>query len=79
MAFSSSCGALADALFQQFLMLPDFFLGGGQRLDHPVEAFAQIFDFVAGAADLDGLEPPLPDRRDTGLQAAPEGGPAGAW
>ena len=39
-----------------------------QLLDHAVEAFAQIFDFVAGAADLDRLEFTLPDGSDSGLQ-----------
>ena len=53
-------GALADALLEQLLVLADFLLRSGQRLDHAVEAFAQVFDLVAGAADLDGPQLPLP-------------------
>src|SRR5579864_4195809 len=59
---------LADALFEKLLMLANFFLRGGQRLNHTVEAFAEILDFVAGAADLDRLEMAFPYRRDAGFE-----------
>ncbi len=57
--FPELLGALANAFFEKFLMLADFFLRGGQRLDHTVEALAEIFDLVAGAADPDGHEQPF--------------------
>ena len=59
---------LPDALFEQFLMLANLRLRCRQRLNHPVEAFAQVFDLVAGTADLDMLEAPLAHRRDAGLE-----------
>ncbi len=67
-AFSSSPVRCRMRCSKQFLMLADFLLRGRQRLDHPVEALAQIFDFVAGAAHLDGLESAFANRCDTGLQ-----------
>ena len=45
-------------------MPADLFLRGIDFRDHLVKAFAQIFDFIMGGADLDGLEFPFPDRRN---------------
>ncbi len=68
MAFSKSSVRWRMRSSRRSLMLADFFLGGVHFRDHAVEAFAQIFDFVAGGADLDGFEFAFADGRDTLLQ-----------
>ena len=60
--------ALADAILEQFLVQSNLFLGGRKRLDHPVKALAEVFDFIAGRAHLDRLKPSLADRNNAGLQ-----------
>ncbi len=67
-------GALANAILKEFLMQADFFLGGGQRLDHAVEALTQVFDFIARAADLDGHQLALSHRGDAGFEQGERAG-----
>jgi hypothetical protein len=59
---------LVDALLEQLAVLADLLVRGSQFFDHAIEAFAQIFDFVVRAADLDRLEFSLPHRRDALLK-----------
>ena len=61
-------GPLPDAFFKQFLILADLFVRRRQGLDHAVEAFAQILDFVARAADPERLQPALPNRGYAGFE-----------
>ncbi len=63
-------GALRDALFEQLLVLAKLFMRGRQVLDHPIEAFAQVLDLVAGAAHLNRLEFSFAHRSDAFLKQA---------
>lgn len=61
-------GALADFILEADLVFVDLVAGLLEDVDHGVEAMAEVFDFIAGAGDLDGFEAAVADGGDAALE-----------